>query len=281
MRVDVEVLHAEPVRLREERQRIDRRALRRRRVVALRPGDAARDLLVRQRPEERRVDAVVDRVADLRVLERALDTPRLADALVLRREPDRVVRLVPRRPHGHLRQRQRRRRVRRVLLPGRRRPEAAVPLGGRVGEVLEILEVRRRDRSRLAAVRPARREEDREDDLDVVLRRVPDEPVVDRPVVGRVARVGRVGRPRLRDGPLGAAPVEVDAEDLRLQRLQRREGGRRVAVERERLVVDADEQVTRCVLALCFFGEAVAADTARPAATVTAVASRAMRLDTQ
>ena len=141
------------------------------------------------------MDAVVDRVADLGVLERALDPPRLADPLVLRRQPDGAVRLVPCRPHVHLRQRQLGRRVRRILLPRRRRPQAAVALGRGVGEVLEVLEVLRRDGAGFAAVRPAGGEEDREDDLDVVLRRVADEPVVERPVVGRVARVVRIGRP--------------------------------------------------------------------------------------
>ena len=59
VRVDVEGLHPEPVRLREERQRIDRRTRRSGRVVALRPGDAARDVLVGQRAEVRRVHAVM------------------------------------------------------------------------------------------------------------------------------------------------------------------------------------------------------------------------------
>ena len=193
------------------------------------------------------MNAVVDRVADLRVLERAFDPPALADALVLRREPDRVVRLVPRRPHAHFRQRQRRRRVARILLPFRGCPDTAVSLGGCVGEVLEILEVLRRDGLGLAPVRPAGREQDREDDLDVVLGRVAHEPVVDRPVVRRVARIGGVGRTRLRDGPLRPAPVEVDAEHLRAQRLQGGEGEGRVAVQGEGLVVDADEQVARCL----------------------------------
>ena len=191
------------------------------------------------------MDAVVDGVADLRVLERALDPPGVAYTLVLRREPERVVGLVPRRPHRHLRQRLRRRRVVRVLLPLGRCPETAVPLGGRVGEVLEILEVLRGGRASFAPVRPAGREQDREDDLDVVLGGVAHESVVDRPVVRRVARIGGIGRTRLRNGPLRPAPIQVDAEHLRTQRLQGGEGESRVAVQGEGLVVDADEHVAR------------------------------------
>ena len=85
----------------------------------------------------------------------------------------------------------------------------------RVREVPQIVRVRRRDRSRLPAVRPAGREEDREDDLDVVRRRVAHETVVERPVVGGISRVGRVGRLRAsRHRPFRPAPVEVHAEHL-------------------------------------------------------------------
>jgi hypothetical protein len=243
VRVHVEVLHPEAMGLREEGQRVDRLPRLRLRVVgALRVGDAARDLLARERAEILRVHARHDRVADLGVVERALDAIRLADLLVLRQQVDRAVRLVPRRPHAHLRERGVPDPERGVLLPRRRDPEPAIALGRGVREVLEVLEVRRRVVARLAAVRPRGREDDREDDLDVVRLRVLHEPVVERPVVGVVARVVRIGRAaRVRDGPLRAAPVEVDAEHLRLQRLQRRERRRRVAVQGVGLVVDPDQ----------------------------------------
>ena len=54
----------------------------------------------------------------------------------------------------------------------------------------------------------------------------------------------------------------------------------RIPYRRERLVVDSDEQMTRSSWR-CFLSVALAADTARPAATGMAVAIRAMRLDTQ
>src|ERR1044071_7326889 len=85
----------------EERERRDRRTRAQRAVVAARPRDAAPDLLAGGRDG---VDARVDRVADARVVDRALNLPAAADARVLRREEQRVVRLVPREPQRDGRQ---------------------------------------------------------------------------------------------------------------------------------------------------------------------------------
>src|SRR5581483_3510700 len=98
-------------------------------VVAARRGLAAGHLLASDG-----VDAGVDRVADLRVVDRALDDPLAALADVLRREEDGVVRLVPRGPVVH-----RRERASVVALVG-----AAVADRGRPREVAEPGEVRRR-----------------------------------------------------------------------------------------------------------------------------------------
>src|SRR5664279_846284 len=219
MRVDVEGLHPELLRRAQEGERIDGCARRSGSVVALRTGDTARHLLAWQRALARRdghrVDTGVDRVADLRVLERALDPPRLPDALVLRREPERIVRLVPGRPHGDLRERRISDPKRGVLLPARRDPVTAVALRGRVSEVPQVERIRRSDSLRLTTVGPRRREEDGENDLNVVRRRVLDEPVIQRPIVGRISGIGRVGRLLVRDGPLVAAPVAVSYTHLR------------------------------------------------------------------
>ena len=135
------------------------------------------------------MDSAVDGGADLCVLERGLDPPRPVDALVLRGEPHRVVRLVPGRPLRHRRERRR--------VAGWR-PVAAVANGGGVREAVQVLPARRRHVPRLTAVRPRRREQDREDDLDARRGGMPDEPVVHRPVVRGVVRVLRVGRLRRR-----------------------------------------------------------------------------------
>ena len=249
VRVLVEALHARGVSGDEERDRIHRRARRAGRVVALRRGDAACDLLAGNGMvdcDHVRMDGAVDRVADLRVVDRALDHPLAARLHVLRAQVDRVVRLVPRRPQRHGRQRRGRRRKARLLLPGRRHEVAAVALRSCKRECVEIVEVGRSVVAARAAVRPRRRVHDREHHLDVVRHCVAHEPVVERPVVRRIAGVGRVGRPgAARHRPGRAAPVQIDAQDLCLERLQRLEAGDRVPVQRVRLVVDADEKVTR------------------------------------
>ncbi len=86
--------------------------------------------------------------------------------------------------------------------------------------------------------------------MHAVLVRVPHDAVVERPVVGRVGRVRRVGRSARRDAVTGA-PVEVQPHFLHVQLLQH--GHRRVdrPVERLRLVVDTDPQVARGMRRLC------------------------------
>src|SRR5215212_772339 len=78
--VGVEALHPGALGRPEERRRRHRGPARAGRVVAPGCGDAARDLLA---PEQRRLDPRVDRVADLRVVHRALDHPAATDLPVL------------------------------------------------------------------------------------------------------------------------------------------------------------------------------------------------------
>ena len=101
MRPGLEAAQAGALRGAQERERRDRRAGARGVVVAAGSRAAARHALVR---DHGRVDPVVDRIADLRVVDRALDDPRAADPPVLRPEEDRVVRLVPGEPELHGRQ---------------------------------------------------------------------------------------------------------------------------------------------------------------------------------
>ena len=208
----------------QERERRERGARGVRVVVAARPGHAAGDL---RGAERRHRDASVDRVAHLRVVDRALDDPLPRDALVLGTKEGRVVRLVPGDPVPHGRQ----------PAPVGRPEPAAVAARGRGREVLQVAHVPRRHVHPRSAVRPRRRADDREDDLHPVLRRVVDRAVVGRPVVGPVVRIGRVRRPPLGDA-VRAAPDEVDADQLRLQRRQHRKGLVRVAVEDLRVVED-------------------------------------------
>ena len=104
-------------------------------VGLLLPRGAVTPQATRSLGDERRVDAAVDRVADLRVVDRALDRPARRRLLVLRREEDRVVRLVPGEPLAHRRQH----------APVGARVGAAVARGGRVGEVAQVGRARRRD----------------------------------------------------------------------------------------------------------------------------------------
>ena len=153
-------------------------------VVAARAGDAAGDLRC---ADVRLRDALDDRVADLRVVDRRSGSRSLrADATVLRPQEGRVVRLVPGEPAGA---RGRRiaavRRLERARSSGaRRRSRSAADRAGFVGATLTAR----------AAVRPGRRADDREDDLDPVRRRV-------------AARCGRrpPSRRRGRSGSSGSA----------------------------------------------------------------------------
>ena len=127
--------------------------------------DAAGDL---RGAEGRLADALDDRVADLGVVDRALDHRLTVDFRVLGPEEGGVVRLVPGEP-----------------LPDRRqdppllRPEgAAVPACRSRRETLEVESALGDDVDALCPVRPGRRPDDREDDLDPVLLGVEDGQVV-------------------------------------------------------------------------------------------------------
>src|SRR5207249_3035562 len=72
VRVDVEAPHSGGLRLEQEHERRDGGPEAGRAVVPVGCGDAAGHLLA---ADLRPVDAVVDRVADLRVVDRALDDP--------------------------------------------------------------------------------------------------------------------------------------------------------------------------------------------------------------
>ena len=130
----------------------------------------------------------------------------LADALPLRHETDRQVGLVPRRPVAHTRQHD-------AVVA---HELAAVALRGGEREVDEVGGAMRRARRQLAAVRPGRRAEDREENLHVLVGSTQDDLVVAAPVVRRVARIGAVDRAACRDAEL-AAPVQVDAQHLGVQ----------------------------------------------------------------
>ena len=240
VRVHVEALHPVPVRRDEEAEGIDGRADRAGVVVPSRVGDAARDPLAGHG-----VNAGVDRVADARVAVCALHTPRAVDALVLREEEHRVVRLVPGCPHLHRGKRRVRGREGGVGLRRGRDVRAAVALGGRLRKALERDEARRRTVLGCAVVRPFRRSDDRQDELYPVRRRVPVEAVVERPVVGGVGRVAADGRLLVRHRPAVAAPVQVHAQHLRAQGVQGLERRVRIAVEREGFVIDPDEKMGR------------------------------------
>ena len=241
MRVDVEVRALEPVvaQVLQERGRRDRRPRVPRGVVAVRVGRAAADDFL---GEVRGVDARPDRRADADVRlgpDRAV-ARHVTHALVildLRAAPtdlrplglqeDRVVRLVPGEPLANGRQDD-------AVVP---LELAAIALRGREGEVAQVGHLRRGAvRALELAVRPLRRAEDREQHLDLVLVRVEQHAVVGRPVVGRVGRVGRLGRLARGD----QVPVQVQADDLRPQVDERREGRVR-RDDRLHRVVDADE----------------------------------------
>ena len=208
VRVGIEVAGARLLHRPQERERRDGRLDAVRVVVAARRGDAARDLLAAQ---HRGVHAVDDRVADARVVDRALDHPALADAPPLRDQADLEVGLVPRRPVADARKQR----------PVRTDVRPAVAGRGRVGELAQPGRVARGARRCAAAVRPRRRAEDREHDLDPVALRLQDDAVVETPVVGRVVEVGALGRPSRRDAEL-AAPVEMDAQQLHAELLELR-----------------------------------------------------------
>ena len=208
MGVGVEAARAAPLHRAEERERRDGRLRPVRVVVAAGRGHAAGDLLAAQ---HRGAHAVDDRVADPRVVERALDHPARAGPPPLRDQADLQVRLVPRRPVADAREQR----------PVPAHVRAAVPGRGRVRELTQAGGVARRARGRRAAVRPRRRAEDREDDLDVVPLGLEHDPVVEPPVVGGIVEVGALDRAPPRDAEL-AAPVEMDAQQLHAELLERR-----------------------------------------------------------
>ena len=174
------------------------------------------------------MDALPDGGADARVGARAREPA--ARRLL---QPDRVARLVPGRPVLHRGQ------VRLVEVVGVRDVVAAVARGSCVREVLQVVVVVRRHVPRLPAVGPRRREQDRQQTLHPELRCVPNRAVVDRPVVRRVGGILRMRRTTLGH----VVPVQVDAHDLGAQLLHRRERELRIAVQRHRIVLDADEHV--------------------------------------
>ncbi len=155
-------------------------------------------------------------------------------SLELRREEDRVVRLVPGHPVPHERKRDGVRNLApvAVVAPGRCDRKVA-----QVGHAARSLV--------LPGTGPPRSPEDREDHLDPVRLCLPDRPVVDRPVIGRIGRVRRLqGPPGFRYAE-DITPVEVGPKHLDPQGLVLRE--RPVgAADRRRLVVDADEHASGC-----------------------------------
>ena len=98
VRLGVEVPQAVGMHGGEKHERRDRRAHLGGVVVATRRRHSAGDTIA---ADACRVDTRVDRLADLRVVDRALDHPLASHVLVLRLEEDRVVRLVPGRPELH------------------------------------------------------------------------------------------------------------------------------------------------------------------------------------
>ena len=231
MRVGVEAGCAGLLHRAQERQGRHRRPARVRVVVAARPGDPARDL---RGANGGLPDALHDRVADLGVVDRALDHELATDTAILRPEKGRVVRLVPREPVPHSRKC--------APVGGLERP-AVTARGGR-REALEIESVLRHDVDTRSPVRPGRRPHDREHDLDSVRLRVLHRAVVHRPVVGRIVRVHRVHRPSLGDA-VRAAPDEVDPDHLRPQLLQHRKDLIGVSVVELRVVEEPDLEIAR------------------------------------
>ena len=225
MGVGVEALRAGLLHRAHERQRRDGGPGGVGIVVAARTGDAAGDLRGADRGLPHALD---DGVADLRVRDCAHDHGLALDRLVLRPQESRVVRLVPGEPLAD----------RRHDPAVGRLERAAVAARGRGGEALEVESAPGRDVDAGGAVRPRRRADDREHDLDPVLLRKEDGPVVDRPVVGGVVRVHRVDRPPLRDA-VRPTPHQIDADQLRLQQLQLWEHLVRVAVVDLGVVEDA------------------------------------------
>src|SRR5215207_3397578 len=225
VRPDIEVAQAEPLHGREECQRGDRRPAALRCVVAARAGGAAGDDLV---AEVRRVDARPYRRAHPRIdLRGDRRVPGAVLLRPLRRQEDRVVRLVPGEPFAYGRQND-------VVTALER---AAVPLGCGEGELLQEEHLPGCAVGALPRpVRPARCAVDREQDLDLVLGGVQEQAVVAIPVVRGIPRVDRMLRALLRD----VEPVEVHSDDLRPQV---DELGERLirGVERTVRIEDADE----------------------------------------
>ena len=180
------------------------------------------------------MDARHDRVAHAGVDPRAGQLVlALADLRELGLQENRVVRLVPGDPEpdgrqsGHV---------------GGRMEAAAVALCGGEGEVPKVDVPSRGLVLRRAC--PGRRPQDREDGLDLVVGRLLDHRVVDRPVVGGIVRIERVRWALLARDAARTAPVEVDPERLDAEQLVLVERPGRVADGRL-LVEDAHDQAPR------------------------------------
>ena len=167
------------------------------------------------------LDALVDRIGQAGVGRRR---NRMALAVVLGGEELLEVRLVPHREESD-------RRVPRV--------PARIPVGQRVGEVLQVTRVGRSVARLLASVRPGRRSPDREQQLDAQTLGVAGELVHVVEPVRRVERVGRVRGPASRR----LRPDHRRADDRRSGLPCRDQVGRAVLTPaKSRVILEADEE---------------------------------------
>ena len=119
------------------------------------------------------------------------------DRRLRRPEPEALVRLVPDQP---------------VANPG-------VATGGGRREAAEVSRARRREVRRASAVRPRRRPDEREHRRQPVAAKAAQNPVRPTPVVGAIARRGRILRPPQGD----LVPVEREADERHAEPLERRQ----------------------------------------------------------
>ena len=186
----------------------------------------------RPAPVPDRVDAGVDRVANVGVRGRRSHAPVPSHADELRREKDRVVRLVPGEPESD--------------------PRKDLPAPGR--GTSRCTGARRRTRTgggsstssaarrRLPSVRPGRGAHDREQHLDAGIVCTLDRTVVGRPLVRGIAGVGRVRRTPVRNTP-SASPGQGHPHDLDVERLEQRKRVRRP--ERRGVVEETENEAFR------------------------------------
>ena len=125
---------------------------------------------------------------------------------------------------------------------GRPARDVAARVAGRHGlaERAVVARRERRDTRRLPAVGPARGLHEREQDAGLLERGVDDDAVGRSPVVGRIGRIRRRLRPRPRD----ARPVDVVADDVRVQ-LARQRPRVRLRRAQEGVVLDAERELRR------------------------------------